>query len=132
MRDYNRWTPDEIAFFRELRKQKTPTKAIARRLHRTLGSVQGRINREKAGLKPHSQQPALIRSLLESPKTLAEILALDFTHSPLQKLVTRGHVVGRTFPGNGKQRTYEVTNEGKRNLDSRYPNPCGPAANRPR
>ena len=131
MRDHRRWTVDEILLFRELRAKGLKVPALALRLHRSPGSVQGRINREKVGLSPRSQQPALIRLLLLSPKSLVEIKSQGFTYSALKRLVTRGHVVGRTTPGAGPTRIYEVTREGQRNLDSRYPNPLGPPKNGP-
>ena len=130
MRDYKRWTKAEIKKCLDRYAQGVPAKQIALDLGRSVNSVYGRLYRGGKVLFHPTQRLRIIHLLLKAPATKAEILAQGFTFSPVKKLVTLGHVVGRTC-GQGSTRIYEVTNEGKRNLDSRYPNPCGPAANRP-
>ena len=132
MNDYRFWTEAEAKECRDRYASGVSAKQIALDLGRSVNSIYGRLYRgnDLAPFHP-SQQNRIIHFLLKAPATKAEILAQGFTFSPVKKLVTLGHVVGRTC-GQGSIRTYEVTNEGKRNLDSRYPNPCGPPANGPR
>ena len=127
MRPYTRWTNAEYKQLETLRALGWKKPELARKLHRTEGSIAGALGRLKVPHRPTSQQPALMRFLLSTPATRAEIFAAGFTLTPLKNLVTRGHVVGRSYPGFSHSRTYEVTNEGKRNLHSRYPNPRGSA-----